>query len=805
MEYATTVRLLGVSFLLFSSAATSQLPVINNNAGFGPQGATVGTPVGNQLTINQTQDRAIVNWHSFSIDAGHKVHFNQEAHQAILNRVTGTSASELHGELTAGGTVWLINPNGVLIGNTGRIETRSFIASTLNINNTDFLNNPPSTVNLEGDSTGVIQNLGNITATGGDVFLVARQVDNRGEINAAEGRVGLAAGNQVELTLHEASSPILVRTALEGVAGEHGVNHEGVIAAARAELVAAGGNIYGMAVNISGQITSKHIELYADRLQMGPDAVLRANGEGGSIHLEASHMTLAGELQSLGSENTIYFSQVESLDAADARIEARSLDLKNVSAGNLGNEGNAFEQLRLTAWASEEAPAPGDLFVNSGRGSLDVYSEGEVRYQNLMLISEGDLLLGDYAASLGASERAVLASLQGKLLIDLPEDNGFAETPRVRLYSREESEISGLEPDNSVAYVVFPADPDEDSRVAFYRIIDAPTPDPDPEPAPDPTPEPTPQPAPSPAPGPQPDAGEDSGDPDQESESVAAERERLRQNAAHQQQTSARSPFLITVDPSTGLAYLRLVSIQRPGTVVGSSAPSAPIMPNQSVVNVYPSATAVPDDRSEPAIISPIDLLQLTQSTPDVIAALLANKAVLDAENAAFLESLTGGAGTPGENANLSDEEKLSRYRQNMENLIRAVLANSSIDEQTAQQLIDQIIAQNSAARDANGNPDASPVDDRSAELSPETEQRHQEQLQRQEQLEQKRQQAQQQLEQRRQEQEQKSSDLKAQLEQRKQELEEQNRQAAQEKKDEALRKLNERSPTPAPVQMGGQ
>lgn len=803
MEYATTVRLLGVSFLLFSSAAASQLPVVNNAAGFGPQGATVGTPVGNQLTINQTQDRAIVNWHSFSIDAGHKVHFNQEAHQAILNRVTGTGASELHGELTAGGTVWLINPNGVLIGNTGRIETRSFIASTLNINDANFLDNP-STVNLQGDSTGVIQNLGSITATGGDVFLVARQVDNRGEINAAEGRVGLAAGNQVELTLHEASSPIFVRTALEGVASEHGVNHEGVIAAARAELVAAGGNIYGMAVNISGQITSKHIDLYADRLQMGPDAVLRANGEGGSIHLEASHMTLAGELQSLGSENTIYFSQVESLDAADARIEARSLVLENVSAGNLGNEGNAFEQLRLTAWASEEAPAPGDLFVNSGRGSLDVYSEGKIRHQNLTLISEGDLLLGDYAASIGASERAVLASLQGKLLIDLPEDGGFAETPRVRLYSREESEISGLEPDNSVAYVVFPADPDEDSRVAFYRIIDAPAPDPDPEPAPDPTPEPnpepTPQPAPSPAPGPQPDAGEDTGDPDQESESVAAERERLRQNAAHQQQTSAGGPFLITVDPSTGLAYLRLVSVQRPGTVVGSSAP---IMPNQGLVNVYPSTTAVPDDRSEPAMDSLFDILQLTQN-PDVIAALLANKAMVEAENAAFLESLTGGVGTPGENANLSDEEKLSRYRQNMENLIRAVLANSSIDEQTAQQLIDQIIAQNSATRDANGNPDA-PVDDRSAELSPETEQRHQEQLQRQEQLEQKRQQAQQQLEQRRQEQEQKSSNLKAQLEQRRQELEEQNRQAAQEKKDEALRKLNERSPTPAPVQMGGQ
>ena len=56
------------------------------------------------LQINQSSQNAIINWADFSIDAGELAQFNQPgASAAVLNRVTGGSASEIHGALKANG------------------------------------------------------------------------------------------------------------------------------------------------------------------------------------------------------------------------------------------------------------------------------------------------------------------------------------------------------------------------------------------------------------------------------------------------------------------------------------------------------------------------------------------------------------------------------------------------------------------------------------------------------------------------------------------------------------------------------
>src|SRR5690554_3386419 len=253
-QHTTICRLLGGALILCSSAALSQLPSVDSTRT--PTGATVGTASGHELIVNQTEDRAIVDWTEFSIGEGYTVRFDQQKHQAILNRVTGSGKSQLLGDLKADGAVWLINPNGVLIGSSGRIDTRSFVASTLPVTDEQFLNNP-DTINLEGASTARIENLGRITATGGDIILVARHVSNAGELKAPDGAVRLAAGNEVELTFVRGDQPgIAVRSTHTGSAPV-GVDHEGVIEAAHVELAAAGGNIYGMAVNVTGNITTK--------------------------------------------------------------------------------------------------------------------------------------------------------------------------------------------------------------------------------------------------------------------------------------------------------------------------------------------------------------------------------------------------------------------------------------------------------------------------------------------------------------------------------------------------------------------
>jgi filamentous hemagglutinin family protein len=94
-------------------------------------GSPAITSAGKSLTINQSTNRAIVNWQGFSIGAGETTRINLPSSvSAILNRVTGANPSLIAGSLSSNGQVYLINPNGIVVGPNGRINTGGFVAST---------------------------------------------------------------------------------------------------------------------------------------------------------------------------------------------------------------------------------------------------------------------------------------------------------------------------------------------------------------------------------------------------------------------------------------------------------------------------------------------------------------------------------------------------------------------------------------------------------------------------------------------------------------------------------------------------
>ena len=203
---------------------------------------------GNQPLINQATQKAIINWQDFSIAAGELTRFVQPgADAAALNRVITGNPSAIFGTLEANGQVYLINPNGIIVGESGVINTQSFIASTLDVANAEFLTG--NTLNFTGDSDAKIINLGEIEAFGGNVYLIAHAIDNQGTIKADAGEVGLAAGHDVQLTM-EGADGISVRLTPRG--GR--IDNAGFIEAARAELKAVGNNPYALAINHTGLI-----------------------------------------------------------------------------------------------------------------------------------------------------------------------------------------------------------------------------------------------------------------------------------------------------------------------------------------------------------------------------------------------------------------------------------------------------------------------------------------------------------------------------------------------------------------------
>ena len=170
-----------------------------------PQGgrfvAGSGSITGNttSLTIDQTSSRGVIDWNSFSIDSGHRVRI-ENGTGATLNRVTGPMPSWIFGTLQATGSVYLINPQGIVIGKSGNVSTGGrFVASTLDTDNTAFMNGTALTFSSPpGAVKGTVVNLGNIASSGGDVFLIAsKAIENDGTIDAPKGTAELVVGQQV--------------------------------------------------------------------------------------------------------------------------------------------------------------------------------------------------------------------------------------------------------------------------------------------------------------------------------------------------------------------------------------------------------------------------------------------------------------------------------------------------------------------------------------------------------------------------------------------------------------------------------
>lgn len=251
--------------------------------------ATESTPTGFQLVSGDARPpvvdangtvtihsgkKAIVQWDQFSIGKNTKVHFAQsDATSAILNRVVGFSESHIEGSLLSNGKVYLVNPNGVLIGPNGHIETAGFIASTLDILNKDFLRGKE--LLFRGESKQKIVNLGTIIAKDGDIVLIADQIDHSGSLHAQHGHVLLGCGSEILLN-PSGKERMLIRISSQTVDELLDEMENGVSPYAKA--VKSSGRI-------SGSITGADIQLLGKEVYLLDGADIDASGDlaGGEI------------------------------------------------------------------------------------------------------------------------------------------------------------------------------------------------------------------------------------------------------------------------------------------------------------------------------------------------------------------------------------------------------------------------------------------------------------------------------------------------------------------------------------------
>jgi len=253
---------------------------------------------------------AYIFWDDFSIAEGELTQFHQPSSQSIVViEVTTNVPSTILGALKSNGNLFLLNPNGVLVGEHASIDSCGFLASALPACPCPLIDGEYD-VFIQGDSKASIVNKGRIKAWENDIYLIGYKIENKGVVDASNGTVAIAAGHEVVLNQSNGQKVGTFPSPIKYENEDTGIDNSGVIVGTKAELK-ADGNSYSIAIHHSGFIdivgsTAQKAEAYLVT-QMG-DAILS-----GAIAVENSDGT-GGEIQILG-ENIFLFENAN-IDAS---------------------------------------------------------------------------------------------------------------------------------------------------------------------------------------------------------------------------------------------------------------------------------------------------------------------------------------------------------------------------------------------------------------------------------------------------------------------------------------------------------
>ncbi|MBT9487474.1 MAG: filamentous hemagglutinin N-terminal domain-containing protein, partial [Rubrivivax sp.] len=410
-----------------------------------PQGAQIkngqviiSNPAANQLLVQQASQRSIIHWQSFNIGRDAAVEFKMpSASSSSLNRVTGGSLSQIFGSLKSNGQVYLVNPNGIVFGQGAQVDVGALVASTLDLGDDDFLSGLNNSVlggnfafertewadqepyNPASDLVHVQAGARITTASGGRVFLFARDVANSGTLQAPDGQVVLGGGDSVMLKL-PTTEPLYAAEvnpdvpALRGLLVE--VGQGGSVAnTASGVIETARGNttLVGLAVNQSGRIRATtsvnangSILLLAqggaaDGQPSGSDLYKRARSSGELVLGAGSRLEIApdngpGDKPLTSNDNASFV--VSRIDLAGrsitlqsgASIVAPGADV-NLRAGAPDYRSDTVTGSRFTAADATARITLGEGVLIDVSGTTDTLIDGARNFATTALLGSNDL------------------------------------------------------------------------------------------------------------------------------------------------------------------------------------------------------------------------------------------------------------------------------------------------------------------------------------------------------------------------------------------------------------------------------
>ncbi|QGA50511.1 filamentous hemagglutinin family protein [Pseudomonas brassicacearum] len=329
----------------------------------GPQQTQAGGKT--TVKIEQTADKAILNWETFNVGRNTTVDFQQQSDWAVLNRVNDPQArpSQIQGQIKGNGTVMLVNRNGIVFSGSSQVNVRNLAAVAANISDEQF-----SKRGLYVDATGSqptftdaagkvevqqgalieTHRAATSTAGGGYALLLGSEVENAGSIITAKGQTTLAAGDSFYIRRGQGTSGNLrsttrgneVATSLKSGSSAGTVINSGLIQASTGDITLTGHNVQqnGVAVASSSVDTRGTVHLL-NAFSDSTGSVTLGQGSATAVLLDAAGGSAldsqrnAGPAGLDGTPNNLITGQFNNLSSVVDRTDQSRVEI--VSGGSV--------------------------------------------------------------------------------------------------------------------------------------------------------------------------------------------------------------------------------------------------------------------------------------------------------------------------------------------------------------------------------------------------------------------------------------------------------------------------------------
>jgi len=362
-DYGSRFRILKggkISLVVSAFIAGTTLLHAAPSGGVVTSGSATITQSGSVTNINQSSQKASINWTAFSIAPSETVNFIQPNVSSVtLNRVIGNEKSIIEGALNANGQVFILNSNGVLFTKNASINTAGLVASTMNLSDADF---QAGNYAFKGDSIASIINQGTINISDkGYAALFGKEVRNEGIIRATLGKAELVGAKEVTLNLNGNS---LVNLKVDKGVLDALVENKGAIYADGGEVYLTTNAVNDLlkgVVNNTGVIEANSIGDLTGKVELF--------AHGGTANVGGTIKAEGGFVETSGKEFVIQPNAT--IKAKQWLIDPVSITIDDMLAGaistalNSGNVTITTDGGNTPSTVSGESVADGDIIVNS--------------------------------------------------------------------------------------------------------------------------------------------------------------------------------------------------------------------------------------------------------------------------------------------------------------------------------------------------------------------------------------------------------------------------------------------------------